>query len=223
MANAQVSMQDDLHRLHVAVGKLQPDQLSLKMKASGADRSALGRLSRQGAQTGAIDRLQYATRRPSRGAGYPPLAAVGVKQSEPRTRVDYDARQERAFYQRFWVSLALTILVLLFSPALQGWLGYGLPGFPGSGWITPILAEVVFLYGGLPFLQMARVELQNHLPGMMTLISLVVLVAFAYSLAALLPALRVGSLAFWELASLIDVLLLGCWIEMRGARQSQRN
>jgi P-type Cu2+ transporter len=125
---------------------------------------------------------------------------------------------EQMFRRKFWVSLVLSIPVLLFSPSIQGWLGYHLPAFPGSTWITPVFAVIVFLYGGIPFLQMAIPELQNRQPGMMTLISLAISVAFVYSLAALF--LPNSTTFFWELVTLIDIMLLGHWIEMRSVRQA---
>ncbi len=125
---------------------------------------------------------------------------------------------EAMFRRRFWVSLALSIPVLLYSPMIQEWLGFSMAAFPGSQWITPLFSIVVFLYGGLPFLQMAVPELVNRRPGMMTLISLAISVAFVYSLAALfLPS---GDTFFWELVTLIDIMLLGHWLEMRSVRQA---
>ena len=91
---------------------------------------------------------------------------------------------EGMFRQRFWVSLALSIPVLLYSPSVQGWLNFKMPEFPGSGWITPIIGVVIFFYGGLPFLQMAVPEIKNRKPGMITRISLAIGVAFIYSLGA---------------------------------------
>lgn len=128
------------------------------------------------------------------------------------------AGHELMFRNRFWVSLILSIPVLIFSPALQSWLNYTAPVFPGSNWITPVLAVVVFLYGGLPFLQMAGWELKERQPGMMTLISLAISVAFIFSLAGLFFDL--GESFFWELVTLIDVMLLGHWLEMRSVRQA---
>jgi Cu2+-exporting ATPase len=125
---------------------------------------------------------------------------------------------EQMFRQKFWVSLVLSIPVLLFSPSIQAWLGYRLPAFPGDQWITPVFAVIVFAYGGLPFLRMALPELQNRKPGMMTLISLAISVAFVYSLAALF--LPTSTTFFWELVTLIDIMLLGHWIEMRSVRQA---
>jgi len=125
---------------------------------------------------------------------------------------------EIMFRNRFWVSLVLSIPVLIFSPALQSWLGYTAPTFPGSAWITPVLAVVIFFYGGLPFLQMATWELRERQPGMMTLISLAITVSFVYSIATLFTDL--GESFFWELVTLIDVMLLGHWLEMRSVRQA---
>lgn len=122
------------------------------------------------------------------------------------------------FRNRFWVSLILSIPVLVFSPSIQTWLGYSTPDFPGSQWVTPFFAVLVFFYGGLPFLQMAVPELKNRQPGMMTLISLAITVAFVYSIAALF--IRSGASFFWELVTLIVIMLLGHWLEMRSIRQA---
>jgi Cu2+-exporting ATPase len=122
------------------------------------------------------------------------------------------------FRRKFWVSLLISIPVLVFSPAIQELLGYELPVFPASEWIGTIFAVVVFFYGGLPFLQMAVPELKDRKPGMMTLISLAIGVAFVYSLATLI--FLQGMTFFWELVTLIDIMLLGHWIEMRSVRQA---
>ncbi len=125
---------------------------------------------------------------------------------------------EIMFRNRFWASLILTIPVLLFSPTIQDWFGFTLPEFTGSDFIGPAFAIVIFVYGGLPFLQMAVPEIRSREPGMMTLISLAITVAFAYSLFALLTG--TGKRFFWEMATLIDVMLLGHWMEMRSVRQA---
>jgi Cu2+-exporting ATPase len=122
------------------------------------------------------------------------------------------------FRRRFWVSLILTIPVLLFSPMIQAWFGFAMPEFPGSQLIGPTFAVVIFLYGGVPFLQMALPEIQNRKPGMMVLISLAITVAFLYSLFALFVDPMGGF--FWEMATLIDIMLLGHWLEMRSVRQA---
>ena len=125
---------------------------------------------------------------------------------------------EQMFRKRFWANLALTVPVLLFSPMLQEWLRFSMPEFPGSRWIGPAFAIAIFFYGGLPFLQMAVPELRNRKPGMMTLISLAISVAFVYSIFAIFVS--PGSGFFWEMATLIVVMLLGHWIEMRSVRQA---
>ena len=124
---------------------------------------------------------------------------------------------EQMFRKRFWISLALSIPVLLYSPMLQMLLGFTMPPIPGIEWITLGLAVIVFVYGGLPFVRMAVPEVRNRQPGMMTLISLAISVAFIYSVLAQLANLGEGF--FWELVTLIDVMLLGHWIEMRSSRR----
>ena len=128
---------------------------------------------------------------------------------------------EEMFRRRFWVSLLLSIPVLVYSPMLQHWLGFTAPPFPGSQWVEPLGSIIIFLYGGVPFLQMAVPELRARQPGMMTLISLAISVAFVYSLAALVIPGTEGF--FWELVTLIDIMLLGHWIEMRSVRQASRS
>ena len=125
---------------------------------------------------------------------------------------------EQVFRRRFWICLALTVPVLLFSPMIQEWLGFALPHFPGSEWVAPLFAIIIFLYGGIPFLQMARPEIADRKPGMMLLISLAITVAFVYSLAMVFVDPHSGF--FWEMALLIDVMLLGHWLEMRSVRQA---
>ncbi|WP_336023886.1 copper-translocating P-type ATPase [Halobellus salinisoli] len=125
---------------------------------------------------------------------------------------------EQMFRRRFFVSTLLSIPVLLYSETLQGWLGFSVPAFPGSEWINPVFAVVVFAYGGIPFLRMAVPELKDRAPGMMTLISMAITVAFIYSLASVF--FPTESAFFWELVTLIDVMLLGHWIEMRSVRRA---
>ncbi|MCO8266348.1 heavy metal translocating P-type ATPase [Haloferax sp. AB510] len=125
---------------------------------------------------------------------------------------------EQMFRRRFWVSLALSLPVVYFSEFVQGTFGYTAPTFPGSVWITPVLSIVVFAYGGVPFLSMARTELANREPGMMMLISLAITVAFGYSIASLF--IEGTTPFFWELVTLIDIMLLGHWMEMRSVRQA---
>ena len=125
---------------------------------------------------------------------------------------------EQMFRRRFWVSLALSVPVLVWSEAIQEWFGYSAPSFPGSALIVPVIATVVFVYGGLPFLQMAGWELRGRSPGMMTLIAMAITVAYVFSMATLLFDL--GQDFFRELVTLIDIMLLGHWLEMRSVRQA---
>jgi len=125
---------------------------------------------------------------------------------------------ELLFRNRFWGSLVLSIPVLLFTPMLQEWLGISLPTFVGSSWIPLVFALIIFIYGGIPFLKMAVPEIRNREPGMMTLISLAISVALVYSLAA--QIFNIGEGFFWELVTLIDIMLLGHWLEMRSVRQA---
>ena len=96
------------------------------------------------------------------------------------------------FRDKFWLTLLLTIPIVLLSRDLQMWLGYEIPPFPGSAYVPAILGTAVFLYGGLVFLRAARGELSDRQPGMMTLISLAILVAFTTSWAGTV-ATRVGT------------------------------
>ena len=124
-----------------------------------------------------------------------------------------------AFRRQFWVVLLLTLPVVAWSPEVQIWLGYTAPVFPGSTWIPPILGSAIFLYGGRVFLNGARSELRDRLPGMMTLISLAIVVAFIASWAATIGIFSVD--VWWELATLITVMSLGHWLEMRSIMQAQ--
>ena len=123
------------------------------------------------------------------------------------------------FRDKFWLSLALTIPVLVFSGDPQHWLGYAAPVFPGSALIPPVLGTIVFVYGGLVFLRGARIELADRQPGMMTLISLAIVVAFVTSWAGTLGLFTVE--IWWELATLITIMLLGHWLEMRSIAQAR--
>ncbi len=127
---------------------------------------------------------------------------------------------ESLFRRRFWVSLALSLPVLAYSPLLQRVLGFSPPSFPGMTWLTLVLAAVIFFYGGVPFLRLAWPELRQRRPGMMSLISLAISVAFLYSVVAQWTGL--GEPLYWELVTLIDIMLLGHWLEMRSIRQASR-
>ncbi|HEY57111.1 MAG TPA: heavy metal translocating P-type ATPase [Anaerolineae bacterium] len=125
---------------------------------------------------------------------------------------------EAMFRTRFWGSLLLSIPVLVYSPLVQRVFGFTAPPFPGSQWISFAFSLIVFAYGGIPFLQMAVPEFKSRRPGMMSLISLAISVALVYSLIAQVTGFGEGF--FWELVTLIDVMLLGHWMEMRSIRQA---
>jgi P-type Cu2+ transporter len=117
------------------------------------------------------------------------------------------------FRDRFWLSVLLTIPVLVWSGMVQEWLGYTAPTFTLSDRIPAILGVIVFVYGGMPFLKGGIQELRDRQPGMMLLISLAIVVAFVASLASEFDLLDLEF--WWELALLIDVMLLGHWQEMK--------
>jgi P-type Cu2+ transporter len=123
------------------------------------------------------------------------------------------------FRDRFWLSLLLTIPTLVWSDSLQDWLSYRAPSFPLSEQVPALFGTAVFLYGGLVFLKGAVGELRDRLPGMMTLISLAISVAFVYSLAVTFG--WEGEALWWELATLVTIMVLGHWIEMRSIGQAQ--
>jgi Cu2+-exporting ATPase len=124
-----------------------------------------------------------------------------------------------AFRRQFWIVLLLTVPVVVWSREVQDWLGYAGPSFAGSDWIPPLFGTVVFAYGGLVFLRGARSELGDRQPGMMTLISLAIAVAFLASWAATLGVFEVD--VWWELSTLITVMSLGHWLEMRAIQQAR--
>jgi Cu2+-exporting ATPase len=123
------------------------------------------------------------------------------------------------FRDKFWLTLVLTIPVVILSRDIQEWFGYSLPSFPGEPYAAAILGTVIFVYGGLVFIRGAQGELTDRQPGMMTLISLAIIVAFATSWAGTLGLFEVE--IWWELATLITIMLLGHWLEMRSIAQAQ--
>jgi Cu2+-exporting ATPase len=122
------------------------------------------------------------------------------------------------FRDKFWWSLALTIPVIIWSVDVQHWLRYTAPSFPGAKWIPAIFGTAVFAYAGIVFLRGARGELADRKPGMMTLISLGILVSFGASLAATFGLFEVE--VWWEVATLITIMILGHWLEMRAVMQA---
>jgi P-type Cu2+ transporter len=123
------------------------------------------------------------------------------------------------FRDKFWLSFDLTLPVLFWSTDVQRWFGYTAPSFPGSRFIPAILGTVIFFYGGLVFIRGAWSEFADRKPGMMTLISLGIIVAFGTSLAGTFGLVKLE--VWWELASLITIMILGHWLEMRAIFQSR--
>lgn len=124
------------------------------------------------------------------------------------------------FRDKFWWTLALTLPIVLWSRHIQELLGYDAPEFPGSAWMAPVLGTFVFLYGGLVFLKSAAAEIRSRQPGMMTLISLAITVAFVFSWVVHVGLLQAIPL-WWELASLVAIMLLGHWMEMRSISRAE--
>jgi P-type Cu2+ transporter len=126
----------------------------------------------------------------------------------------HEGHSPEMFRDRFWLTLLLTLPVVLWAEHIQELLGYQAPVFPGSAWIPPILGTVIFVYGGWVFVQGAWHELRARLPGMMTLIALAINVAFVFSWVVQVGLIDATAL-WWELATLVTIMLLGHWIEMR--------
>src|SRR6195256_5671391 len=123
------------------------------------------------------------------------------------------------FRDKFWLSLILTIPTLIWGHMLPRTFGYTPPEISSAHWIPPVLGTAVFLYGGLPFVLGAIRELRYRLPGRMTLIALATTVAFVFSAAV---TLGYPGMPLWEeLATLVTIMLLGHWIEMRSIAQAQ--
>src|SRR5262245_54042724 len=124
------------------------------------------------------------------------------------------------FRQKFWGTLLLSIPTVIWAPMIQHWFGYEAPGGPvASRWVPAVFGTLVFAYGGGVFVQGAVSEIRDRLPGMMTLISLAITVAFGFSLAVTFGF--PGSDLWWELATLVTIMLLGHWVEMRSPSQAQ--
>ena len=134
---------------------------------------------------------------------------------------DHHAHMEADFRKRFWISLILTLPILVLSPLLQTLVGLREAiHFAGDVYILFGLSSVVFWYGGWPFLKGLFKELKSRQLGMMTLISVAITTAYLYSSAVVFGL--TGKIFFWELASLIDIMLLGHWIEMKSVMGASR-
>ena len=123
------------------------------------------------------------------------------------------------FKDKFWISLILTVPVLIYSEMIQHWLRFTPPSFPGSEYIPFIFSSIIFFYGGLVFIKGSVSEIRNKLPGMMTLISLAIITAYVYSVATQFWISGEGF--FWELATLVSIMLLGHWLEMASIMKAE--
>ena len=147
-------------------------------------------------------------------AGHPPGGVFAEGSGGGGAHHTHHAHMVADFRRRFWICLGITFPVLALAPMIQQWLGLReMLHFPGESFVAFGLATVIFFYGGAPFLKGFFDELRKRQPGMMTLVSVAITVAYVYSAAVVfgLP----GAVFFWELATLIDIMLLGHWIEMR--------
>ena len=162
------------------------------------------------------EHLEEATREanPGRHAHHPP---TGEGHADGHDR--HAGHSVAMFRDKFWFSFALTIPVVLLSHDVQMWFGYTVPAFPGDQYVPAILGTIIFFYGGLVFIRGAQGELADRQPGMMTLISLAITVAFVTSWAGTLGLFEVE--IWWELATLITIMLLGHWLEMRSIAQAR--
>ncbi len=153
------------------------------------------------------------------------MALEKVKQSRSEDKNEHADHDKHAghnpnmFKQKFWISFLLTIPVLLYSQTIQELLHFSMPTFVGSSLIPPIFGIIIFVYGGLVFLRSAKAELAAKQPGMMTLISMAITVALFYSIAVTLGL--EGMSFWWELATLITIMLLGHWLEMASIMNAQ--
>ncbi len=159
---------------------------------------------------------------PIEHAGAPPAARHPASHDAHASHAGHDRHAGHSvamFRDRFWISLLLTLPTLVWGHMLQRALGYTAPRLPGAQWIPALFGTAVFIYGGIPFLRGAIRELRDGLPGMMTLISLAIAVAFLFSAAV---TLGFPGMPLWEeLATLVTIMLLGHWIEMRSISQAQ--
>ena len=127
---------------------------------------------------------------------------------------------EAMFARPFWIALILTVPILLYADPIEHLLGYTAPSSPGSGWLVAALASVIYWYCGWVFLTGAISELRSRQPGMMTLVALAISTAYFYSLAITFGLVQ-GMPLYWELATLVTIMLLGHWMEMRAVGSAQ--
>lgn len=150
------------------------------------------------------------------------LVPAKRKSNAHKTHGDFNKHEGHStniFKMKFWVSLALSVPIVMYSDIVQKLIGFHAPVFPGSEYLQFVLSSIIFFYGGWVFIASAYRELKAKLPGMMTLIALAISVAYFYSVAVTFMG-GTGTL-YWELATLITIMLLGHWIEMRAVSGAQ--
>ncbi len=142
------------------------------------------------------------------------LRNAGSRHSDDHGHQGHHAHMAADFRKRFWISLALTLPILALSPLLQRLVGLReAVSFPGDLYVLFALSSAVFWYGGWPFLTGLATELKSRRPGMMTLVAVAIATAYLYSSAVVFGL--TGKIFFWELATLVDIMLVGHWIEMK--------
>ena len=166
---------------------------------------------------------QRHTERKKRGGASSPAEHAGHgghDRQEHRGHDKHAGHSAAMFRQKFWGTFLLSIPTVFWAPMIQQWFGYSAPGGAAAArWIPAVFGTLVFAYGGWVFIRGAAGELKNRLPGMMTLISLAISVAFVFSLAVTFGF--PGMDLWWELATLVTIMVLGHWIEMRSINQAQ--
>ena len=143
----------------------------------------------------------------------------GHKPTEDKDHGNHHIHMLEDFRRRFIVSFILTLPVLFLSPTIQDFFGFEIRFF-GADILTFLLSSIVYFYGGYPFLKGIKDEFSKKTPGMMTLVAVAISVAYFYSSAVVLGL--PGGVFFWELVTLIDVMLLGHWLEMRSVMGASR-
>jgi len=134
---------------------------------------------------------------------------------------NHHAHMAQDFIKRFWISLALSLPIIALSPMIQSFLGIrDTLSFAGDIYISALLSSIVFFYGGWPFLKGLVDELKNKQPGMMTLIAIAITTAYAYSM--LVVFVVEGKIFFWELVTLVDIMLIGHYIEMKSVMSASK-
>ena len=142
------------------------------------------------------------------------LQHAGSDHPHPQDHHGHHAHMAADFRKRFWISMVLTLPILVLSPLLQKLAGLREAiRFPGDISVLFAFASAVFWYGGWPFLKGVFQELKSRQPGMMTLVAVAITTAYLYSSAVVFGL--IGKMFFWELATLVDIMLLGHWIEMK--------